>query len=181
MLVDSLDCSDASTVAPPSDHHNFADVKLVPLVDLPRLQIDLDGVVRLDVRVWEADCTCVVCRKIGHTLVSEEDLLDSAELEAGLVALDGNKGEAALDVVEDAEGLMHLRDLEDVHEADREGGVCARLAVDQDILVLEDHAGFSVGVSIVEAVTQDEDEWDALAEAMGAVCRSGGPDASHLV
>eukprot|EP00701_Giardia_intestinalis_P003425 XP_001707249.1 Hypothetical protein GL50803_29504 [Giardia lamblia ATCC 50803] len=76
---------------------------------------------------------------------------------------------------------MHLRDLKDVHEADREGGVCARLAVDQDILVLEDHAGFSVGVSIVEAVTQDEDEWDALAEAMGAVCRSGGPDASHLV
>lgn len=76
---------------------------------------------------------------------------------------------------------MHLRDLEDVHEANGEGGVCARLAVDQNVLVLKDHAGFSVGVSIVEAVTQDKDEWDALAEAMGAVCRPGGPNASHLV
>lgn len=99
MLVDSLNCPDAPTVAPPSNHHNLANIELVPFVDLPRLQVDLYGVVRLDVRMREADRTRVMCRKIRHTLIPEEDLLDSAELETGLVALDGNKGEAALDVV----------------------------------------------------------------------------------
>lgn len=181
VLVDSLNRPDASAVAPSRNHHDLADVELVPFVDLPCFKVDLYGVVRLDVGVWEADRARVVCGEVRHTLVSEEDLLNSAQLEAGLAVLDRNKGEAALDVVKDAESLLHLGDLENVHEANGEGRVCAWLTVDQDVLVLKDHVGLGVGVGVVEAITQDEDERDALAKTMRAVCGPGGPDTAHLI
>lgn len=181
MLVNGLNCPYASTVTSARDHHNPADIELVPLVDLPCLKINLYSVICLNLWMREADCASIVCNEVWHTLVSKEDFLNSTQFEASLAALDWDKSEATLDIVEDTESLMYLRDLEDVHEANGEGRVCAWLIVDQDILVLKDHAGLGVGVGVVETITQDEDEWDTLAKTVWAIRGSGGPDTAHLI
>ncbi len=153
MLVDSLNCPDTPAVAPAGNHHNFANVEFVPFVNLPCLQINLYGVVRLDIWVREANRACIVCDKVRHTFVSEEDLLDSAQLKSSLITLDWYEGEAALDIVENAEDLVYLRDLENVHETNGEGRVYAWFVIDQDVLILEDHVGLSVSVSVMKTIT----------------------------
>lgn len=90
--------------------------------------------------------------------------LDLAELVLGLLGLDSVDGEAALGVVDEAEVLASLLDGDDVHEASRVGHVGADLAVNLDQALHEDGLGLAVVEGILEAVADEDDQGQAVAE-----------------
>lgn len=83
-------------------------------------------------------------------------------------------GEAALDIVEDAEVLARLLDRHDVHEAEGEGVVGADLAVDLDQALLDDGRDLAAGEGELQAVAQEDRHREALAELVGSGRGAGG-------
>lgn len=90
--------------------------------------------------------------------------LDLAQLVLGLLGLDSVDGESALGVVDKAEALAGLLDGDDVHEAGGVGLVGADLAIDLDQALHEDGAGLTVVESILEAVSEEDDQRHAVTE-----------------
>ena len=84
-------------------------------------------------------------------------------------------------VVKQAEVLVGLLDRDDVHETGRVGRIGARLAVDLDEPLHEDVLDLLASQRILEAVAQQDDQRQALAQLVGAGGRSGSPNAAQLV
>lgn len=96
--------------------------------------------------------------------------LDLAELVLGLLSLDAVDGETALRVVDEAEVLASLLDGDDIHESGGVGGVGADLSVDLDEALHHDGLGLACVESILQAVTDEDDQRHAVAELV----RTGG-------
>lgn len=90
--------------------------------------------------------------------------LDLSELVLGLLSLDTVDGEASLGVVDKAEVLASLLDGDDIHEASWVGGIGADLSVDLDQALHDDGLGLASVKSILQAVTDEDDQWHAVAE-----------------
>jgi len=117
MFLSALDNPDASLIASADDHSDVTRVKLDEIGDLVLLQIEHDGIVYLDERVWVPNGTSVMG---GDILDASRPYLlsdDLAELVFSLLGADTMKGESALDVVQEPEDLIGLFELDDVHES----------------------------------------------------------------
>lgn len=88
--------------------------------------------------------------------------LDLAQLVGGLFLLDAVNGVAAFGIVDEAEVLARLLEGDDIHEAGGVGGVGADLAVDLDKALHEDGSRLAVVQSILQAVTDEDDEGKAF-------------------
>ena len=99
MLFKVHERSDAATVMTLGDHDHGANFELVHVRHLPSGEIDLDGVVDLDIGVGVAKGASVMGNSNGNLLGGDVDLLDTAELELGLVLLEAMEDEASLGVV----------------------------------------------------------------------------------
>ena len=149
VTVTGLDDTNTASVTTTGDHAKVARVELDVLGDGTGLDVKDDGVVNLDVRGWVADGAGVVgndewdtlnidifCQKEWLYLLGNADLGDLAELVACLLGGDAVNGEASLDIVDEAEGLVGLLDGDDIHESGGEGGVTSDFAVDFYQIVL---------------------------------------------
>ena len=94
------------------------------------------------------DGTSVGGVEVGHVLGPGLDGLDAAQLVLGLLVGDAVGGEPALDVVDQAEVLAGLLDLDYVHEAGGEPVVGPHLAVDLDQALLQDVLHLSDGEGV---------------------------------
>ena len=112
---------------------------------------------------------------------AELDALDLAQLVLGLLGLDTVDGEAALGVVDEAEVLASLLDADYVHEAGGVGHVGADLAVNLDQALHEDGLGLAVVEGVLEAVADEDNQRQAVAELVRTGRRLGGIDAGQLV
>ena len=112
---------------------------------------------------------------------AELDALDLAELVLSLLGLDTVDGEAALGVVNQAEVLAGLLDVDNVHEAGGEGHVGADLVVDLDQALHDDGLGLAVVQSVLEAVADEDDEGQAVASLVGTSGRLGSVATGQLV
>lgn len=112
---------------------------------------------------------------------AELDALDLAELVLGLLGLDAMDGEAALGVVDEAEVLARLLDGDDVHEAGGEGDVGADLVVDLDEALHHDGAGLAVVEGVLEAVAQEDDQGQAVAQLVRTGRGARGVGSRQLV
>ena len=74
---------------------------------------------------------------LSKYLLGNADLGDLAQLVARLLGGDAVDGEAALDVIDETEGLIGLVNGDDVHEAGGEGGVASDFTVNLDEIVLD--------------------------------------------
>ena len=90
--------------------------------------------------------------------------LDLAQLILGLLGLDSVDGESALGVVDETEVLASLLNADDVHEAGREGHVGADLGIDLDQTLHEDRLGLAVVEGILQAVSDEDDQGETVAE-----------------
>merc|ERR1719312_2348966 len=117
------DGSHTSTVSPSSDHAEVASVKPDGMLDLASGNVHLDAVMNPDSRVWEANGPTIRGVQKGDILGSSLDLTDTAQLVLGLGCGDAVHDEPSLNVVDDAEVLAGLLDLDDIHEASGELGV----------------------------------------------------------
>merc|ERR1711862_380892 len=118
-------------LAPP-DHAEVASVEPDGVLDLASGNVHLDAVVNPDSRVWEANCPAIRGVQEGDILGSSFDLTDTAQLVLGLGCGDAVHDEPALHVVDDAEVLAGLLNLDDIHEPGRELGVSPKLAINLD-------------------------------------------------
>ena len=87
------------------DHDDVPGIELDEIGDFVLLKVELDGVVGTDEGIRVADGAAVVGDDVGHTASAKGDLADLEELVGGLLGGDAVDGEAALDVVQEAEVL----------------------------------------------------------------------------
>ena len=96
--------------------------------------------------------------------------LDLAELVLCLLVCYPVDGKAALGVVDQAEVLAGLLDGDDIHQSRGEGGVSADLAVNLDETLHENGVDLASVERILQAVTEEDDEGEGVAELV----RTGG-------
>lgn len=107
--------------------------------------------------------------------------LDLAQLVLGLLSLDAVDGEAALNVVDQAEILASLLDGDNVHETGGVGDVGADLAVNLDEALHEDGLGLAVVQRVLEAVANEDDQREGIASLVRTGRGLGGVDTGELV
>ena len=180
VLLQLGDHADATDVSAARDLHQVAHLEGDSLDDLAGLEVDLDGVVRLDVGVGVSDSSAVVGGEVRDALLADDGRADAAQLELGLLGGDSVDDVAALGVVQEAEVLVGLLDRDDVHVAGRVARVAADLAVDLDELLQDDERHLAAGERVFEAVAEQDHHGEALTELVGAVARARSKDAAHL-
>ena len=180
VALNVLEGTDAAGVAALGEHDEAAELELEDVGHLAGGNVDLDGVVDLDVGVGVADGASVVGDEDGDLLAGDEDLVDAAELVGGLLAVDAVEDEAALGVEEEAEAVAGLLELDDVHEAGGVVEVGADLAVDLDAALHADLHALLAGQGVLEAVAEDDGDGEALTHLVRASGGAGSPNTGHL-
>lgn len=182
-LVNVIDGSDTTSVVTVRAEGQVADVHRNEVLDLVLLKIELEGITDLDVLVSESDGPSVVGDEIGDLVWTECFLLNLAKFELGFGVVDFDESETSFDVIKDAVILLHFRDFDDVHKADRVLVVPTDLLVDLDktFLIVEDKTSFAAVQGKFELVSEDDLERNALAELVWALGGAGSEVASHLV
>ncbi len=96
------------------DHDLNANLKLKVAIDGALLEVNLHGVTDLDGGVGVAEGAAIMCDNIGDALVANSLLHNLAELELGLILLDGVHNVAALDIKEQTVVLVDLGHGDDI-------------------------------------------------------------------
>jgi hypothetical protein len=177
-----------SHITTASREHNVAGLKVDEVDDLVLLKVKLDSVVNLDSRVGVTDGATIVGEDVGNTLGTDCNLLHLEKLEGSLLRGDAVDGETTLHVVKYTEMLSRLLDGNDVcflhlaivgkittyalhtHEASGVGVVSADLVVHLDQSLLGDAGDLITSDGVLEAVAEEDCEWEGLAELV----RTGG-------
>jgi len=183
VVLNVLENTDTTNVVTTSGKNSGTVIELNNTVDFTSCEVQLNSVVLLNVRVGEADSTAVVCNDVWHLILTDVLTDDLAKLEASFSILNTVGLEATLKIVQDAEVLTSLVDGDDVLEAEGELVVTAALAIDEDV----GFAGFAdletllLGEGVVETLTEEAGDWDALAEFVGTGAGTGGVNTTELV
>lgn len=81
VFLSALDDTNTTQIASSGDHGEVANIELDKVHHLPFIQVVLNGVVFLNVRVGIADGSSVVSDKNGHSLFGDEEFSDTEKLE----------------------------------------------------------------------------------------------------
>jgi len=174
------DGADSTDVLAADDVADVTGVELDPVGDLAAADVELDGVADLAVWVRVADGSAVVCHQVWDVLLGVEDLLHSAELVAGLLGRDSVHDESALGVVDETEVLVGLVQRDDVHVSSRVLDIRSHLTVDLHHTAHHDLLALVSAESVVESVSDEDGQWQALAELVWAGIRAVAEHASRL-
>mmetsp|Transcript_59845 Transcript_59845/g.96879 ORF Transcript_59845/g.96879 Transcript_59845/m.96879 type:complete len:204 (-) Transcript_59845:72-683(-) len=164
-----------------TDHDRVARLKFHEIQNLASGQIQSHCVVGLDLWVRVADGATIVGDAIWDALGPPLNLLDTAQLVAGLLLDDFVQHESALGIVEQPEVLLGLLDLHHIHEARWVEHVAANLAVNLDQPLHHDHLHLTVGQGILESLAKHDNQGHALAQLVRTGRRLGSPTALQLV
>jgi len=181
VAIAGLNDANATSVTTASDHAQVASLELDVLGDGTGLNVKDDGVVDLDVGRWVADGARVVGDDEWNTLLGNADLGDLAQLVACLLGGDAVDGEAALDVIDETEGLVRLVNGDDVHETGGEGGVAADFTVNLDEILLQDGLDLLTIQGVMQTITQEDDQRQTLALLVRALGWLRGEDTGQFV
>jgi len=169
----------AASVATTGDHGKLAKLELNEINHLAGGDVDLDNVVHLHEGVGVSKGAAIVCDNKGDLLLGDLLALDLAELVLLLLIGDAVKHVCLLGVVDKTELVAGLGDLDDIHETSGEVGVGADLAIHLDVLGLADHVGLLAGQSVLQSVSEHDDQGQRLSELVGALGRAGSLRFTH--
>jgi len=144
----------------------------------------LDGVVLLDVGVGETDGSAVVGDNIWDLVLANALTLDLAKLEGGFLGVNSVGLETSLNVEEHAEVLTGLVDGDNILETNGVLVVAANLVVDSDVvgtLVTDNLDAFLVVEGVLQSVSEEDRNGDALTELVGTLGGTGSVDTGKLV
>lgn len=164
MLLAVDDGADTSQISAASHHDEIARLEANVIGDFAGGDVELDRVVDLDGWVRIADGAAIVRDEEWDFLGRHSEAFHLAELVFSFISSDTVNGEASLDVIDETEELASLLDGHDVHESSWEVDVGADLSVDFDETLHDDLGDLSVGERVLETVTQEDDEWQGLAQ-----------------
>ena len=163
------------------DEAEITDFELEVTNDLVGLEVDLDGIANLHSGIREADGTGVVSNNEGNLLVGDLTLDNLAELETSFVFINAVEDETTLDIIEKTETISTTIESDDIHETSRVGRVGTDLTIDLDKTLHTDHLDFMVGESVLQTVTDNEEERQAFSLLVGTAGRLRSPNTTHLV
>jgi hypothetical protein len=106
--------------------------------------------------------------------------LDAAQLVLGFILLDTVEDETAFGIIQEAEDITRLFEVNNVHKAGGVVVVGADLAVDLDTSLHADLLAFLARQSVLETFAEDDADREAFALFVGALRGFGGPDAAHF-
>jgi len=181
VLFNLSNVSDSSSVSTLRDHNSAANFVLVKLLNFGVVQVQLDGVSDLDIRVRESDRSPVVGADVRDSTASNLRLHDLAELELRVGLGDGREDESSLDIVQQSEILVRSRNGNNVHESSGVLGVQAALAVNLDEFIHQNHFDFSSSQCIFQSISEDDYQGKALSKFMGSSGGTRGPNSAQLV
>lgn len=187
VAIDGADGADTADVSTTSDHGELADVELDVSDLFAGLDVELDGVVDLDVGVGEANRAAVMGDNIGDgtSLASMEgvaadggllglgEALDAAEFVLRLLLADAVKDKAALGVIQKTELLVGLGDGDHVLEASGVVNIGAHLVVDLNLASHGDDQNLAASERITKTVTENQAKRKALAKLVRTSGRTG--------
>ena len=130
-----------------------------------------------------ADGSAVVSHNVWNFVLAELLLGDLEQFESCLSIVNAHWLESSLDVVEDAEVLAGLWDLEHIHQAEWVAWVssCSVVNFDVGIFVSADLDCLLAGESVSESVAEQDSEWDAFSQLVGSSGWAGGEHSSKFV
>jgi len=162
------DSTDSADVLTADDLAHVTGIELDPVGDLVGGNIELDSVTDLAVWVWVSDGSAIVCHQVWDVVLLVEELLHSAELVASLLSGDSVNDESALGVVDESEVLVGLLEGDNIHETGWVFNISSDLAVNLDHLSHHDLLALVTSKSVVESVSDEDGEWEALSELVWA-------------
>jgi hypothetical protein len=180
---DVLEDTDATDIVSSSDEDTGTVLELEAGIDVTGGEVELDGVVDVDLGVGVTDGSTVVGHDVWDVVLTDALLLDLAEFELGLGGRDLDSLESSLNVVKDSEGFGGLGDGDDVHEAEGESVVSADFVVHSDVsvvLVSADLEALNAGESVLQSVSEEDREGDALSHLVGTSGRSGSVNSTEF-
>lgn len=178
-----LEDADTADIVSTGDEDSGSVVEFEDTINFVGDEIELNRVVFVDVGVGVADRSTVVGHDVWDLVLADALLQNLAELESGFLLADLDCLEAALHVVEDAEVLAGLVDGHDVKEAERETMVSPDSVVNLYVVVLVSadlHRFLSVE-GVLQPLTEESGQGEALAELVGTSRRTGSIDTGALV
>ena len=174
VLLSGSDNTNTSNRMTSSDHSNVSNLKLDKVEDLASCDINLDGIVDLDLWVWELESSGIVSDGIRSLVVTHESLVDLAELESGLLLLNLVDGETTLGVPQKSEVLVSLLDLDNIHETSGECHISSDLSINSDELLHNNHLSLVVSQSVLESVSEQDDQRKGSRSLVGTSGWLGG-------
>jgi len=175
------DDSNTTQIATTSDHSQISNIELDKVNNLASGNVDLDSVVDLDEGIRVSDSSGVVESDDGDSLGAKDGSLDLAELVLSFFRGDSLDGKSALGVVQETEGLVGLLNRNHIHETSREGGVGSDLTVNLDESLHDDGGDLLSSKSVLESVSQQDDQGKTLSQFVGAWGGSGSKDSRQFV
>lgn len=175
LLDNGHDGSDSSQVVAHGDESLVSDCQGEVLLDGVVLEVVLDGVTDMDVRVRESDCSGIMSHCVRDLVGTDLDLDDLAELVVQFLVLDLQESESSSLIVEHSELVSGLRNSNNVHQSDWELRVSSHLAINLDLvfLVFKDLGDFLVVQGVAKLSTKNNLKWNALFQFVWTLARSG--------
>jgi len=180
---DVLEDTDATDIVSSSDEDTGTVLELEAGIDVTGGEVELDGVVDVDLGVGVTDGSSVMGDDVRNLVLTDSLLLDLAEFELGFLLRDLDGSEASLNVVKDSEVLSGFGDGDDVHESEGESVISTDLVVYSDvsvILILADLDALVSGKSILQSGSEENVKGETLSHLVGTSGRSGGIDTSEF-
>merc|ERR1719452_299508 len=156
MPLPGHDGSNPASIATSCDHAEVASVEPDGVLDLASGDVHLDTVMYPHGRGRVADGPAITGVQVGDVLGASLDLTDTAQLVLSLSSSDAVDNESALHVIDDAEVLPGLLNLDDIHKASGEPGVSPQLAVNLDQTLLADGFHLLHGQGVLETVPEEK-------------------------
>jgi len=175
------DDTNSPQVTTSSHHADVSGFKFDEVCDLAGGNVNLHAVLGLDQRIRISDSAAIGGSEVRDTLGTDGDFLDNTELVSGLLFADAMHLVSSFDVVDEAEVFSAFLHFDDVHESRRVSVVGADSAIDFDETLGQDLLDLGVIQGVLETISQEERQREALAELVGTGRRSGGVATSQFV
>jgi hypothetical protein len=159
--------TDTTNITTTSDQDNVTNFELDEIGDLVFFEVETNGIVSLDQRIGVTDSTTIMGGDVRNTLGTNEDLLDLTELVLGLFISDTVNSETTLDIIDKTEVFTSLFNRDDIHETSGEGGISTDLVVNLDQTLHEDRLDFTTVKSVLQTVTDEDDQRKTLTGLVG--------------
>jgi hypothetical protein len=172
--------SNSSRIATTGDHHHAAKLELDNIRHFARGNVDLDGVVHLDIGVGVAKSPSVMGDGNGDLVIGNVNLIDTAELVLGLLTVDAVQDKASFCVEQETEAIATLLELNDVHESGREIVVGSDLSVNLDTPFHTDLHALLIGEGILQPLSEHDANGEALTQFVWSLGRPGGKHTAHF-
>jgi len=174
VLLSGCDNTNSTNAVTASNHGNVSDIELSDIQNLTSGNVNLHGIVNLDLWIRELEGSSIMSDGIRNLIVTHKCLGDLAKLEGGLLLLDLVNGETSLGCPHESEVLVSLIDVDNIHKTGWEGHIGSNLTINLDELLHNNHLSLVIGQSVLQSVTEKNDEWQRSRGLVGTWRRLWG-------